>query len=102
MHIQPKLVGSEGRNGGASDRAPSVIGQAVASIAHDLRRPIGAIRAAADFLRSNSGDPAAVERIAREMEGSMSSIERLVDDLLAFSKDGSPIRIVLPASRHLN
>ncbi len=80
------------------ERALSAIGQTVASIAHDLRSPIQTVRSAADLLRANSGDPPAVEKIAQELEGSMGSIERLVDDLLAFSRDQRPVRIPTPVA----
>jgi len=76
----------------------SAIGQTVASIAHDLRSPIQTVRSAADLLRSSSGDPSRVETIAAELEESMNSVERLVDDLLAFSRDQRPGRIPTPVA----
>ena len=80
------------------ERALSAIGQTVASIAHDLRSPIQTVRSAADLLKTNAGDPAAVRRIAEALEGSMGSTQRLVDDLLAFSRDQRPVRIPTPVA----
>jgi PAS domain S-box-containing protein len=58
----------------------------LATLAHELRNPLAAIRSAADLLTQAASDPGAVQRMASIIERQSSHLTRLIDDLMDISR----------------
>jgi signal transduction histidine kinase len=54
----------------------------LAVAAHELRNPLGPIRAAADLLQRGRGDEAQLERLQQIIRRQVAALSRIVDDLL--------------------
>lgn len=69
--------------------------QFVADAAHELRTPIAGIRAAADVLRTGTGDDARRQRLQGLMIAEADRAAELVDDLLEAARldEGAPLRV---------
>jgi len=58
----------------------------LATLAHELRNPLAPLRSGLQFIRRDSGDPAAVARIHDIMERQLNHLVHLVDDLLDIAR----------------
>jgi signal transduction histidine kinase len=58
----------------------------IATIAHELRNPLGPIRNTSTILLRGASDPAVVRRAAEVIERQSSAMARLIDDLLDVSR----------------
>ncbi|WP_119155376.1 hybrid sensor histidine kinase/response regulator [Caldimonas tepidiphila] len=58
----------------------------LATLAHELRNPLGPLRNAAQLLRMEAGDPALLQRTGAVVERQVSHLARLIDDLLDVSR----------------
>jgi len=58
----------------------------LATLAHELRNPLGAIRTAMSAMRTGRDDPALVDRMSDVIERQSSHLIRLIDDLMDVSR----------------
>lgn len=61
------------------------MGRLSASIAHEIRNPLGAIRHANDLLAERLAEPA-LERLARIVEANTVRIDRIIEDVLSIAR----------------
>jgi signal transduction histidine kinase len=64
----------------------SAVGKLTATVAHELRNPLSAIRNAAYVLREMVGGAGALERPIARIERSIARCDRIVGDLLSFTR----------------
>jgi signal transduction histidine kinase len=77
----------------ASERL-ATIGRTASSISHDLRHPLTAVVANAEFLCDEDLDPAQREELYREIRTAVDQLTDLVDSLLEFSQARESLRRV--------
>ena len=78
----------------------ATIGQVAASIAHELRNPLGAIRNAAYCLRKqDSGDPATRNEYLAIIEQEIRRSDGTIDDLLEMSQAKAPNKQVVDLAK---
>ncbi|MEN9704915.1 MAG: hypothetical protein RLZZ393_794 [Pseudomonadota bacterium] len=77
----------------------AALGRLSASIAHEVRNPVGAMSHAAQLLAESTALPEADRRLTRIITGNATRVSRLVGNMLEFSRRGSgnPERIELGA-----
>ena len=67
-----------------------MLGRMAASLAHEIRNPLGGIQLYAAMLRRDlESDPGKVQTLDRIL-GAVSGLERLVEDMLAYGRDLEP------------
>lgn len=66
-----------------------MLGRMAATLAHEIRNPLGGIQLYASMLRRDAADPAACDRIL----SAVADLNRLVEDMLAYGRDAEPIRL---------
>jgi two-component system sensor histidine kinase PilS (NtrC family) len=76
------------------------MGRLSASIAHEIRNPLSAIRHANGLLAEQLGE-ARLQRLATIVEDNCRRIDRIVEDVLAISRRGSASPEALPAQAFL-
>lgn len=69
-----------------------MLGRMAATVAHEVRNPLGGIQLYAEMLRRDAGDPVARENCDRIL-GAVADLSRLVDDMLTYGRDAEPIRL---------
>ncbi|HXX18275.1 MAG TPA: HAMP domain-containing sensor histidine kinase [Candidatus Acidoferrum sp.] len=72
----------------------ATIGRMASSISHDLRHPMTAIMANAEFLSENHLDPRQRDELYKEIRIAVDQMTDLVDSLLEFSRARSQMRLV--------
>jgi signal transduction histidine kinase len=72
----------------------ATIGRTASSISHDLRHPLTAVVANAEFLCEDDLDPAQREELYREIRSAVDQLIDLVDSLLEFSQARHSLRRV--------
>jgi two-component system sensor histidine kinase PilS (NtrC family) len=76
------------------------MGRLSASIAHEIRNPLSAIRHANGLLAEQLGEPR-LERLATIVEDNCRRIDRIIEDVLSISRRGSATPEALPAEAFL-
>lgn len=76
------------------------MGRLSASIAHEIRNPLSAIRHANGLLAEQLGEPH-LERLAKIVEDNCRRIDRIIEDVLSISRRGSATPEPLPAEAFL-
>jgi two-component system sensor histidine kinase PilS (NtrC family) len=76
------------------------MGRLSASIAHEIRNPLSAIRHANGLLAEQLGEPR-LERLAKIVEDNCRRIDRIIEDVLSISRRGSATPEPLPAEAFL-
>jgi len=76
------------------------MGRLSASIAHEIRNPLSAIRHANGLLAEQLGEPR-LERLAKIVEDNCRRIDRIIEDVLSISRRGSATPEALPAEAFL-
>ncbi|MCX7230488.1 MAG: HAMP domain-containing sensor histidine kinase [Burkholderiales bacterium] len=76
------------------------MGRLSASIAHEIRNPLSAIRHANGLLAEQLGEPR-LERLAKIVEDNCRRIDRIIEDVLSISRRGSATPEALPAGAFL-
>ena len=66
-----------------AEREAGLREQFIAVLGHDLRNPLASIKAGAELLRKGAGDP---DRTLQLMEGSVSRMSALIDDIMDFAR----------------
>jgi signal transduction histidine kinase len=67
-----------------------MLGRMAASLAHEIRNPLGGIQLYASMLRRDvEGDPEKVRTLDRIL-GAVTGLEKLVEDMLAYGRDVEP------------
>lgn len=70
----------------------------IATVSHELRNPLSAVAGHLEILRSmRDAMPDGTDRSLAAMERGTSRLERIIEDLLTFSKVGDPGRVFAPA-----
>jgi len=77
----------------AKQEALATMGTMAAGLAHEIRTPLGIVRASLDLLE-RGGSESRREELTGIMRAESSRLERLVEDLLAFARPGTPSRAV--------
>jgi signal transduction histidine kinase len=73
-----------------------MLGRMAASLAHEIRNPLGGIQLYASMLRRDlAGDPEKVRTLDRIL-GAVSGLDLLVEDMLAFGRDLEPRKSLQP------
>jgi two-component system, NtrC family, sensor histidine kinase HydH len=68
------------------------IGQMVATIAHEIRNPLGIIRSSAEILaRKENPDPKRTRRLSGVIEEEASRLSNILTDFLEFARPRSPV-----------
>jgi PAS domain S-box-containing protein len=67
----------------AADRRKELF---LATLAHELRNPLAALRNSVEVLRHSDGDPGLLGKVHETMNRQLSHLERLVDDLVDISR----------------
>ncbi|MEY4760839.1 MAG: hypothetical protein RLZZ200_695 [Pseudomonadota bacterium] len=75
----------------------AALGRLSASIAHEIRNPVGAMSHAAQLLAESSSLPAADRRLTEIITGNATRVSRLIGNMLEFSRrgTGTPESVVL-------
>jgi signal transduction histidine kinase len=82
----------------AEERNPAALGPAVVLVAHELRDQLGAVQGlAALLIRDLVGQPAYLRQAARILRG-VEGADRIVSDLLAYTRADAPRREPVPLS----
>jgi signal transduction histidine kinase len=85
LRTQQELLGAE---------RLATIGRVASSISHDLRHPLTAVVANAEFLCDRNMDPPQREELYREIRAAVDQMTELVDSLLEFSHARESLRRV--------
>lgn len=67
----------------------AVLGETAAGIAHEVRNPLGAIRLFVSLLKQDLRDRPESLELAHQIEASVHSLDRVVSNILLFSKEES-------------
>ena len=78
------------------------LGQMVAGAAHEIRNPLSAIKSFTDLLPRKFGDPSFREEFLRHVPAEVARLDRIICDLLDFSKPRTPVAEVFPARLLVN
>ncbi|MGR9107012.1 MAG: sensor histidine kinase [Gammaproteobacteria bacterium] len=77
----------------------SAMGEMVAALAHQIRTPLSAAMLYASNLGNPALDPARQQRCAGKLSASLRSLERQVNDMLVFARDGRLLMAQVPLER---
>lgn len=69
-----------------------MLGRMAATLAHEIRNPLGGIQISAALLRRDAGDPGSRESCDRILLA-VAQLDRLVDDMLTYGRDTEPLRL---------
>lgn len=64
----------------------AAVGELAAGVAHEIGNPLSAVSGYAQLIERNSGDPEKVKKFAEQIEKETEFIEKIIQDLLNFSK----------------
>lgn len=64
----------------------AAVGELAAGVAHEIGNPLSAVSGYAQLIARNSGDPEKVKKFAEQIEKETEFIEKIIQDLLDFSK----------------
>jgi len=73
-----------------------MLGRMAATLAHEIRNPLGGIRLFASMLRRDLEGDAAKARTVDRILGAVSGLERLVEDMLEYGRDHEPRKELRP------
>jgi signal transduction histidine kinase len=72
------------------------LGRMAATLAHEIRNPLGAIQLYASMLRRDvAGDEAKVRTLDRVLSA-VSGLDRLVEDMLEYGRELEPVKVLQP------